>query len=145
MPDTAVAADILEPGDILRNLPSELTFDRMITVDYLGDSADLIFGKLVRANVRLYADFVKYLSRQIFPDTMDIRQRNQYYFVIRYINTNYTRHIQYSNKKTALALSLFVARVYRTDYPHNALATNDFAILAYSFYRTSYFHNSPFC
>jgi len=36
-------------------------------------------------------------------------------------------------------LSLFVARV-RADYPHYALAADNLAILAYSFYRASDFH-----
>jgi len=40
-----------------------------------------------------------------------------------------------------LALALFVSWV-RTNHPHNAFATNNLAILTYTFYRTSDFHLS---
>ena len=50
MTNAAVAGDVPQPGDILRDLAAQLPFDVVIAVDDLADPADLVFGQLAGAD-----------------------------------------------------------------------------------------------
>jgi hypothetical protein len=90
---TSVTIYIPQSRDILNNLSAKLASDNIIAVNNLIYSAKLVFTEFVGLYMSFDLRFFQNLSRRIFTYAVNIRQGNPYRFVIRNINTNYTRHI----------------------------------------------------
>jgi len=53
VPDTPIAANFNKAFDIKVNLFSEFTLNPVLTVNNLPDTIKLVFGKLIRFNIRV--------------------------------------------------------------------------------------------
>jgi hypothetical protein len=46
MPDTAITLNLSQPTDILLNLTTQRTFDCIVFIEMIGDTADFVFSQL---------------------------------------------------------------------------------------------------
>jgi hypothetical protein len=89
----AITGYVTQASDILSHLPAKLASNNVIAVYDLRYPAQLILGQLSRFCRSFNPRFLQNLFGRIFAYPKNIGQRNPYRFVVRNINTNYTRHI----------------------------------------------------
>jgi len=106
MPHPAVARNVFQAYNILRNTTAKRSFDLVIPIDDLADPADFVFGQ-----------FARLLFGTSTPTIRGI------------ITPVLTKRYSFSS----LALTLLMTRIRRTNHTQNALATDDFALFTNSF------------
>src|SRR6202043_2777171 len=102
MPQSAVAAEIHQPLDVHRNLPPQVTLDRVFAVDQLADAQDLVIGHLVNAPLDWNADPAADLESLGPPDAVDVGQPDRDPLLIRNVDASDPRHSRFSSKRTEM-------------------------------------------
>src|SRR6056297_1867363 len=89
---TAIALDLTQPSDVLGQLATQGTFDRVVSLQKSGDSAEFfvaqIAGRAGGIDAQLFANF----TCRIQPQTVKIGQRVLDLFVVRDVNAHQTGH-----------------------------------------------------
>ena len=108
MPKSPVTADILEPGDVLLNLPAEWAFHRVLPVQDACQSTDVVVAELFRPALRVDLGLIAQAQSDGWPHAVDIAQGDVGRLVGRNVNTQDTRH--------GLPSCFNLAAVYVADY-----------------------------
>ena len=131
MPGPAVALDLLQALDVLRDHPAQRPLDHVVLVHDRVDARQLIFGDVLDPGLRIHARFLQDLVGERFADVEDVGQRDPCLFVggdFNAIDARYT-----------LTLPLLMFGI-RADHPHAPFAADDLALLTNPLNRRSHFH-----
>jgi hypothetical protein len=71
---TAIAADLLQPIDILSDTSPKLPFRRHAAFDRAKEATQLVFGKVARSNRLFDSNFLEDLPGPVPPDSEYVRQ-----------------------------------------------------------------------
>ena len=115
----AVAADVLQPLDILLGLASEGALDQVVGVDKGVDRRERVLVELGGAQIRADLRFGQNVGRELGADPVDVLEGEEDLLFVGHIDAGDTWH--------GLPLNLLVLRVRLADHPHLALATHNLA------------------
>src|SRR5262245_1723931 len=73
---TAVTANVAQPGDVLLNLSAQRTFDRVFAVEQSGDAREFLVAQLLGAALGIDAGLFAQAQGQGRPDAVKVTQRN---------------------------------------------------------------------
>jgi hypothetical protein len=85
--DASVATNIAKSIDVLLNLPTQGTFNDVISFQYRRDAADFLVRDIASFFVRINRRFVAKFPRSLTSNAVQIRQRNDDLTIVRNINT----------------------------------------------------------
>ena len=74
------------------NLPTQLTFDRVVLVEQRGHAGDFVFVQVAGLGLRIDARLVAQLAGDFGPTPYKYVQRDDRRTIVRNINTEQTRH-----------------------------------------------------
>jgi len=131
--NTAVAADFHEATNVALNLSAQVAFHLVVAIENLTETADFGFRKVTHLGGRVDTGLFDQLVHIVLANTVQSRKRINHRLVAGEINTCYTRHA------SKLTLSLLVLWHF-ANHSHNAVALNDFALVANLFNTRSNFH-----
>jgi hypothetical protein len=121
--NATVALDRLEALEVDTNLTAEIAFDDVFAVlDRVNDLRKLLLGEVLGADAGINLRAREDILRVGRADAIDVAQRDVDALVARDLNSDNACH-------SLLTLTLFVTGV-RANHTNDALATNNFAILA---------------
>jgi hypothetical protein len=72
MTHPAIAADVLESGDVRLHGASKLTFDLVSSLDDTADPGDLLFGKVFGLSPNLDLRLLQDIERQLGADPVNV-------------------------------------------------------------------------
>jgi hypothetical protein len=91
-PIAPVAADVLEPLDVLLHLATQRTLDEIVRVDDRVDRGELILVELVGARIRAHLRLGQDVGRELRADPVDVLQREEDLLLVRNVDTCDTWH-----------------------------------------------------
>src|SRR5262249_14005827 len=77
MTNAAVAANVLQARDVLRQLPPQLSFDGVVLVQQRRHPRNLVLMQFASFRLRIDARFVAQLARDARSDAIQILQRDE--------------------------------------------------------------------
>jgi hypothetical protein len=98
VPQPAIAPEIHQPFYVHCDLPPEVAFDGVISVDQFADAQDLLVRHLMDAPFKRYPHPIANLERFGPPDTMNVSQPDWDELLIWYIDASDARHLRFSSK-----------------------------------------------
>ena len=138
MAQAAIAPDIHQHLDVLRDFPAKITFDLAFAFDDLAKANYLRISEKIRlrrgVELRLAAD----VAGRAASDAVDVRQRDLDPLVAREVDPRDSRHsmslrgspARPPGRKEFSALPLLVLRIF-TDHPDDTTPSNDPAPIAH--------------
>src|SRR5437867_11381908 len=90
--ETAIAADLLEPFDVQRDLAAEVALHRIAAIDDLADLGDLGLGEIADARGEIDPRLLEDLARRRRPDAVDVAQGDVHSLLAWDVNTRDTGH-----------------------------------------------------
>tara|TARA_Y100000589_G_C27032733_1_gene579695 strand:+ start:103 stop:558 length:456 start_codon:yes stop_codon:yes gene_type:complete len=136
---TLVTTDVTQTTDVLLNLTTQGTFDKVLITNEIGDLSTLFFGEFMSANVAFDANFSKDVFGDLGTDAIDIAHGNTNGLVIRDVCACNTGHV--CVPLLGSALTLFVLGV-GADHADDAFTADDLAVFTDSFDAGANFHGS---
>jgi hypothetical protein len=156
MTQASVTLNAFQATDVFESLPTELTFDRELSVQQTVQPLHIIVGEFPSPPLQRQAESSTNLNGTSLPQSMQVLQGNIGWLVVRNIHTEYTGHCptpQTSNsarpeeltvqrdQRGDLTLALFVTRVGGADDIDSAFPANLLTMLTNLFYARSNLHD----
>jgi len=76
MPNAAIATDVAKPRDVLRDLPPQLAFHRVILVQQGRHAGQLVLAKLAGTGLRIDACLITQLAGDLRSHAVQVGQRD---------------------------------------------------------------------
>jgi hypothetical protein len=96
MTQPAIATEIHQPLDIHRDLSSEISFNRIVSIDEFADTQYLVVGQFVHPPLKRDSHPTAYLKGFSAPNTMDVSESDRDQLLVWDINASDPRHLRFS-------------------------------------------------
>jgi hypothetical protein len=147
MAGTAVAANVLQPGNIPGCRPTQRTFHEVIAIQEHGNPGNIIVVQLAGPALRVHIRLLTQTQSRRRAYALQITQRNMGGLIVRKVHPLNTRHSIDSQYRPAsrgmlLALTLFMPRI-DADHTNDAFALDELAFVANALNARTHFHHTP--
>jgi hypothetical protein len=137
--EATVAANLHQAGDVLPALTTQVTLDRVVSIDVIANLCDFLFSEVADTRAGVNANLSADLGSGRTANAIKIGKSDLDTLLAREVYTVNTGQFG----APLLALALLVARVLADDV-NLAMATDDLALVAHLLYRRTYLHCNSF-